>query len=175
MRKTLVFYKGRAPNGLKTDWIIHEYRLQSSENEPTQEEGWVVCRAFRKASSNQRPNHSNFGHDNNYCENTNYMPCSFHCDVEDEYKKSIVLDQLLQIPQLESPCDLSSSLWCNSVGSNVENNIGCAEEIGNGGHGEVVDWKALDKLLSSSSSKAFLPLNYDAGGGNFHEEDYFIN
>ncbi|TKW23699.1 hypothetical protein SEVIR_3G003900v4 [Setaria viridis] len=52
MRKTLVFYKGRAPNGRKTDWIMHEYRLQPSNH---QEEGWVVCRAFQKPIPNQRP------------------------------------------------------------------------------------------------------------------------
>ncbi|XP_023755359.1 NAC domain-containing protein 7 [Lactuca sativa] len=48
MRKTLVFYKGRAPNGQKSDWIMHEYRLETNENAMTQEEGWVVCRVFKK-------------------------------------------------------------------------------------------------------------------------------
>ncbi|KAI3710595.1 hypothetical protein L2E82_40379 [Cichorium intybus] len=59
MRKTLVFYKGRAPHGQKSDWIMHEYRLDDN-NIPTQdssvsnmcdcahEEGWVVCRVFKK-------------------------------------------------------------------------------------------------------------------------------
>ncbi|OIT30361.1 PREDICTED: NAC domain-containing protein 43-like [Nicotiana attenuata] len=59
MRKTLVFYKGRAPHGLKLDWIMHEYRLDDN-NTPqdavnfcasesaAQEEGWVVCRVFKK-------------------------------------------------------------------------------------------------------------------------------
>ncbi|KAI3804353.1 hypothetical protein L1987_25831 [Smallanthus sonchifolius] len=48
MRKTLVFYMGRAPNGQKSDWIMHEYRLETNENAITQEEGWVVCRVFKK-------------------------------------------------------------------------------------------------------------------------------
>ncbi|KAI5605907.1 hypothetical protein POPTR_001G448400v4 [Populus trichocarpa] len=57
LRKTLVFYRGRAPHGQKSDWIMHEYRLDDSTNdtnvsnpigEAIPEEGWVVCRVFRK-------------------------------------------------------------------------------------------------------------------------------
>ncbi|XP_039133171.1 protein BEARSKIN2 [Dioscorea cayenensis subsp. rotundata] len=51
MRKTLVFYRGRAPHGQKTDWIMHEYRLEDSDdpqNIISSEDGWVVCRVFKK-------------------------------------------------------------------------------------------------------------------------------
>ncbi|KAJ6838599.1 NAC domain-containing protein 79-like [Iris pallida] len=55
MKKTLVFYKGRAPKGEKSNWVMHEYRLQNKfPYKPTKEE-WVVCRVFKKGSSNKKP------------------------------------------------------------------------------------------------------------------------
>ena len=35
MKKTLVYYKGRAPQGLRTNWVMHEYRIEESECENT--------------------------------------------------------------------------------------------------------------------------------------------
>ncbi|OVA03906.1 NAC domain [Macleaya cordata] len=52
MKKTLVFYRGRAPKGEKTNWVMHEYRLDgkfSYYNLPkTAKDEWVVCRVFHK-------------------------------------------------------------------------------------------------------------------------------
>ncbi|KAJ3682346.1 hypothetical protein LUZ60_014919 [Juncus effusus] len=47
MRKTLVFYKGRAPNGSKSGWVMHEFRLETPQS-PAKED-WVLCRVFNKS------------------------------------------------------------------------------------------------------------------------------
>lgn len=55
MKKTLVFYRGRAPKGEKTNWVMHEYRLENKQAfKPTKEE-WVVCRIFQKTSAVKKP------------------------------------------------------------------------------------------------------------------------
>ncbi|KAJ9173262.1 hypothetical protein P3X46_016418 [Hevea brasiliensis] len=58
MKKTLVFYKGRAPKGTKTNWVMHEYRLEgkySVYNLPkTAKNQWVICRVFQKSSGGKK-------------------------------------------------------------------------------------------------------------------------
>ncbi|CAI8596302.1 unnamed protein product [Vicia faba] len=58
MKKTLVFYKGRAPKGEKTNWVMHEYRLEgkfSVINLPkTAKNEWVICRIFQKSLSDKK-------------------------------------------------------------------------------------------------------------------------
>nr|AFN55264.1 NAC domain protein [Tamarix hispida] len=55
MKKTLVFYKGRAPKGEKSNWVMHEYRLEgklSLQNLPNsaKQNEWVICRVFQKSA-----------------------------------------------------------------------------------------------------------------------------
>ncbi|XP_047312012.1 NAC domain-containing protein 6-like [Impatiens glandulifera] len=51
LRKTLVFYRGRAPRGTKTDWVMNEYRLPPHHYSSPVEEDIVLCKIYRKATS----------------------------------------------------------------------------------------------------------------------------
>ncbi|CAK9316723.1 unnamed protein product [Citrullus colocynthis] len=59
VKKALVFYKGKPPKGVKTDWIMHEYRLIESNKQSIKQSGsmrlddWVLCRIYKKRHSNK--------------------------------------------------------------------------------------------------------------------------
>nr|CAB3502620.1 unnamed protein product [Digitaria exilis] len=54
LKKTLVFYQGRAPRGTKTDWVMNEYRLPDYATArgapPPTKEDMVLCKIYRKAT-----------------------------------------------------------------------------------------------------------------------------
>ncbi|XP_061366618.1 NAC domain-containing protein 30 [Gastrolobium bilobum] len=171
MRKTLVFYKGRAPNGRKTDWIMHEYRHQTSEHGPPQEEGWVVCRAFRKPIPSQRPGYEpwcnsqpHYFRDQSYA---NARPLSISDILNETHEvlhsaegtsfsnpfsleqqflsnQTVMDKQLIELPQLDSPTSLAIK-ECSQQHHNVQD---CSDERSNN-NGQGIDWKSLDNLFAS--------------------------
>nr|AHB32901.1 NAC transcription factor 67 [Triticum aestivum] len=52
IKKALVFYHGRRSGGVKTDWIMHEYRLAGAgakkDGSSLRLDDWVLCRLYNK-------------------------------------------------------------------------------------------------------------------------------
>ncbi|KAE8680069.1 putative NAC domain-containing protein 94 [Hibiscus syriacus] len=63
LKKTLVYYRGAASKGTKTDWMMHEFRLPTDDNSNVvvgfsspkivaqEAEVWTICRIFKRNSS----------------------------------------------------------------------------------------------------------------------------
>lgn len=61
VKKALVFYKGKPPKGVKTNWIMHEYRLADNpacnnnnksmkpKDSSMRLDDWVLCRIYKKS------------------------------------------------------------------------------------------------------------------------------
>ncbi|KAK8711399.1 hypothetical protein V6N13_146682 [Hibiscus sabdariffa] len=167
MRKTLVFYKGRAPHGQKSDWIMHEYRLDdnivettvsNAVGEGTQEEGWVVCRIFKKKNHHKtldNPIRSSFS-----SETRNHM---FGSCNEGELEQILehmprncngYPDSFMKLPSLESPNSTSSHncyqpMMMENEGSITNQVSGGDPNIVYSNDSRLTNWAALDRLVAS--------------------------
>lgn len=82
IKKTLVFYEGRIPNGIRTSWVMHEYSLTCAL--PDAQRNLVLCKlktepdnmpALEEGESSYAAAASDFG--NQYSDNyNNYDPTS---------------------------------------------------------------------------------------------------
>nr|QSD99819.1 NAC family transcription factor [Melilotus albus] len=55
LKKTLVFYSGKAPKGIRTSWIMNEYRLPQHETERYQKGEISLCRVYKRAGVEDHP------------------------------------------------------------------------------------------------------------------------
>ncbi|XP_009593583.1 NAC transcription factor 56 [Nicotiana tomentosiformis] len=56
VKKTLIFYRGKPLKGMKSNWVMHEYRLVDNNSSLTKKcslrlDDWVLCRIYKKNSS----------------------------------------------------------------------------------------------------------------------------
>ncbi|KAL1564893.1 NAC domain-containing protein 35 [Salvia divinorum] len=55
LKKTLVFYSGKAPKGIRTSWIMNEYRLPHHDTERLQKAEISLCRVYKRAGVEDHP------------------------------------------------------------------------------------------------------------------------
>ncbi|KAE8699090.1 Protein BEARSKIN2 [Hibiscus syriacus] len=109
MRKTLVFYRGRAPHGQKTDWIMHEYRLEDGDDLQGNhvEDGWVVCRVFKKKNLFKVGNNINSldqqlnVNSTTTSSGSQTQPLPFMHGSSDQYNLSSTIQQSLELKKAE--------------------------------------------------------------------------
>ncbi|XP_051113384.1 NAC transcription factor 32-like [Andrographis paniculata] len=69
VKKGLVFYQGKAPTGLKKDWIMTEYRLpdasRSKHSNSKRLDDWVICRIRQKGNLSKNGDDHQDKHDEN--------------------------------------------------------------------------------------------------------------
>lgn len=138
-----------------------------------QEEGWVVCRAFKKRTTGQTKSIEGWDSSYFYDESSgvssvvdpidfisrqpqNFLAQNFLCKKElvAENMRFMQSDPFVQLPQLESP-SLPLIKRPSSISLISENNEE-EEQINNSGCNntkKVTDWRALDKFVASQLSQ----------------------
>ncbi|XP_051144308.1 NAC domain-containing protein 35-like [Andrographis paniculata] len=55
LKKTLVFYSGKAPKGIRTSWIMNEYRLPLHDTQRLHKAEISLCRVYKRAGVEDHP------------------------------------------------------------------------------------------------------------------------
>ncbi|CAI9088560.1 OLC1v1022911C1 [Oldenlandia corymbosa var. corymbosa] len=159
VKKALVFYGGKPPKGIKTNWIMHEYRLADNKtnNKPPgcdignkkgslRLDDWVLCRIYKK-NNPPRP----LDHDRDHDLNIDMMPSSI---------TSSLLPPSIPLSQHKFQGGLKAASNYGALLENHEHHM--FEGMMSGGG---ADANSLSQLTSSASKSQQLPLGATDSNG----------
>ncbi|MBA0679330.1 hypothetical protein Goari_011104 [Gossypium aridum] len=121
MKKTLVYYRGRAPHGTRTNWVMHEYRLDERECESASlglQDAYALCRVFKKTAI---PPKVPGGHYQAVA-TPNQIACEHSSSFEESSDFGIPIDTRSPSVLNRSPidiCDANEIKWMQSLSHDV--------------------------------------------------------
>ncbi|XP_039145083.1 protein FEZ-like isoform X1 [Dioscorea cayenensis subsp. rotundata] len=146
LKKTLVFYKGRAAKCVKTDWMMHEFRLSStSDSSPLKrpsdiqistDDSWAICRIFKKINSSEQrgklqpcmPTTTKTANSNFFSSSAANTPVGFEslfcitearCEIQFGSNINLQYQPKYQIKQKPSALHFTDSMVCSSVDPSI--------------------------------------------------------
>nr|QSD99896.1 NAC family transcription factor [Melilotus albus] len=194
VKKALVFYGGKPPKGVKTNWIMHEYRLITDHNNinsfnassktpllPSDHppnnnkknslrlDDWVLCRIYKKSNSSTMPRPPLMDHydDQTYNMQQNSKPSSSRSTSYGLENDDNFFDGILATDHaMQNGCDI------NSKGDNNNNESFHMKRALNA---SSQFWNETGSPGSSSSSKRFHGDLNSGISSNAEENNSFVS
>eukprot|EP00258_Populus_trichocarpa_P017262 XP_006377879.2 protein NTM1-like 9 isoform X3 [Populus trichocarpa] len=149
MKKTLVFYRGRAPNGKRTNWVMHEYRPTEKDLDGTGpgQGAFVLFRLFRKPE--ERPSIVKYDE----IEQTAYSTTAAKSSPDDASSDLVQETATSEMSSGKQPEDIK--MWSTESDNTTSNAVVPIDSCSNSRATSDVE----DQVPEATAVEAYLPLD----------------
>lgn len=199
VKKTLVFYKGRAPSGERTDWVMHEYTMDEDELQRCPvKDYYALCKVFKKSGPGPK-NGEDYGapfkeedwadenEDNGVVDkcnaivhvaepvavDDNRLNCQAHSQLNDleEFMSRIADDALVEPPPDDDLAYTLGEFLCEDEAQSIMDPLLCAQYIGQANYD--LTQSGTSQLQLNGASEVTSVSNIRVPEPDVAEDDFF--